>query len=453
MKRSLAEMAAAAGGELVGGNRDFGGVSIDSRTCQSGDLFVALRGDRFDGHDYLEIAVERGAVGAVVSRQCALDVPTIVVPDTLKAMQAMSAAWRKKFSIPVIAVAGSNGKTTTKGMIASILEGNGPCHATKGTLNNHIGVPLTLLGINDTHASAVVEIGANHPGEVAQLTRWVDPTIAVVTNAGAEHLEGFGSIEGAARAEGELFEGLRPTAVAIINNDDQFCGLWRQLNGAATAVTFGLNPGSDYTVNGSVTVAAVERQEFALRTPVGDTSITLSLLGLHNVQNALAAAAAAHVAGASLETIAKGLEWFAAVNGRLQVKEAACGARLIDDTYNANPASLEAALAVLAGVPGERWLVLGNMAELGMHCDTFHRDAGLAARGAAVHRLYTLGADAALAAGSFGEGAKSFTSLEALYGELANQLNRDVTVLLKGSRVNQLERLVDALVMGSGPEV
>jgi UDP-N-acetylmuramoyl-tripeptide--D-alanyl-D-alanine ligase len=451
MKRQLTDFAVAMRGALVGANRDFSGVSIDSRTCAAGDLFVALKGDRFDGHDYVDSAVERGAVAVVVERDCGVSVPQIIVSDALVALQAAGAAWRRAFDIPVVGVAGSNGKTTTKGMIAAILGALGPCHATKGTLNNHIGVPLTLLALTAEHRTAVIEIGANHPGEVAMLVGLAAPTHGVVTNAGEEHLEGFGSLEGAARAEGELFAGLAATATAILNADDAFAALWREMNRAETVVEFGLHGTPSVTVNGSIQCRGTvgEYQVFDLVCPAGTATVTLGLMGHHNVQNALAAAAVAWSLGCSAEQIADGLANVAPVKGRLEVKRTRDGACLIDDTYNANPSSLDVGLAALAQVAGERLLVLGNMAELGSASVSAHRKAGEVARAAGVQRLYTLGDLAAEAAASFGEGAEVFEQLDPLAERLRGELRSGMTVLIKGSRVNRLERLVDALVQES----
>jgi len=448
MKRSLASFAAAMGGVLFGADVSFGEVSIDSRTCGHGDLFFALNGERFDGHDFLSEVTTRGVAGVVVSRPVDLSIPQILVSDTLIALQRAGAAWRDSFDIPVIGVAGSNGKTTTKEMIRKILSQVAPTLATKGTLNNHIGVPLTLLGLHEQHWSAVIEIGANHPGEVAALTSIASPTVGVVTNAGAEHLEGFGSLEGAARAEGEIFAGLKPSATAIINSDDPFAGLWESMNHAGSVKYFGSRIDAEYRQIGDLRMVGQvgEIQEFQLVTPSGMKSVKLALVGRHNIQNALAAAAAAHVVGCDLAQISAGLEQVLPVKGRLEVKQAMSGGCIIDDSYNANPSSLEAGLNVLAAANGERWMVLGNMAELGADAENAHRQAGRSARAAGVSRLFALGDLAIQAAEAFGSGAEHFAES----AELANRLSRavvpGVTLLVKGSRVNKLERVVDALV-------
>jgi len=454
MNRQLSEFAAAMQGSLVGDDGGFSAVSIDSRTCTPGALFFALKGDRFDGHNYLSAAIDNGAVAVVVDRKCDVSVPQIVVGDTLLALQAASAAWRRNFNIPVVGVAGSNGKTTTKGMIATILSLLGPCHATKGTLNNHIGVPLTLLALEPSHATAVIEIGGNHPGEVAALVALAAPTVGIVTNAGEEHLEGFGSLEGAARAEGELFAGLDRSATAVINADDAFADLWRQMNRADTIVEFGLKDGAAVTIRGDISVSghAGESQQFELRCPVGAARVSLGLVGRHNVQNALAAAAVAGSLGCTPAQIASGLMQVSPVRGRLEVKRALSGACVIDDTYNANPTSLDVALEAVGTVAGRRWLVLGNMAELGDASMSAHHRAGVDARRAGIERLYTVGDLAVHAAAAFGAGAESFDTVELLASHLKQHIPSDITLLVKGSRVNRLERLVDALVNESSLE-
>ena len=446
MNRSLSHYAAAMRGVLHGAEASFAGISTDSRSIAEGELFVALSGPNFDGHEFVEVAARRGASGAVVSRLVPVDVPQIVVADTLRALQDASAAWRMQF--PMIAVAGSNGKTTTKEMLATILSGFGVCLATRGTLNNHIGVPLTLLGLDRQHAMAVIEVGTNHPGEVASLVPLVQPTVGLVTNAGAEHLEGFGSLDGVAQAEGELYAGLAHGATAIINVDDPYAALWREMNAATREISFGRAAGADVTIRGDVRASgpAGSIQEFTLVTPTGEASVRLQLAGRHNVQNALGAAAAAHAVGIDARGIAAGLGRMRPVKGRLEVKLAAAGARLIDDSYNANPSSLDAGLEVLAAQSGERWLVLGDMAELGDATHEAHRQAGRAARSAGVSRLFAVGTLTPDAVREFGEGAEWFADGEALVARISGQLRQDVTVLIKGSRVNRLERIAAALV-------
>jgi len=448
MSRSLAFFAESSGARLVGADCEFAAVSIDSRTLAPGDLFVALRGERFDGHDYAAAAVERGAVAVVVERDLGLPVPQLIAPDSLAALAAAAAAWRRRFSIPVVGVAGSNGKTTTKELLAAILAGSGPVLATRGNLNNHIGVPLTLFRIGAEHHAAVIEIGANHPGEVAALAALARPGVGLVTNAGAEHLEGFGSLEGAARAEGELFAALPDDGAAIINADDAFAALWRDMAGSRRQLTFGRHAADVRARNARCGIeAGAWLTTFDLDTPLGSAAIRLALPGLHSVSNAAGAAAAALACGASLAEVAVGLARVQPVAGRMQLKAARGGAWLVDDSYNANPSSVEASLGVLAGLDGERWLVLGEMAELGAHSLAAHAEAGRQARAAGVTRLHAVGQATTAAVEAFGNGANWYAEVPALAERLRGELHPGLTVLVKGSRVNRLERVVEALVV------
>jgi UDP-N-acetylmuramoyl-tripeptide--D-alanyl-D-alanine ligase len=350
----------------------------------------------------------------------------------------------------VLGVAGSNGKTTTKEMLSSILSLRGECLATRGNLNNHLGVPLTLMRLHRGFQSAVIEMGANRAGEVAELVRMARPEVGLITNAGAEHLEGFGSLEGVARAEGEMVAGLGASGTAIINADDEYATLWRELT-SARVVDFGL--GENAQVRALNLHLAVDAQGFStrfdLQCALGTVPVALALAGRHNVYNALGAAAAAMAAGATLAQVAAGLAEARSVGGRLQFRPLTGGAWLIDDTYNANPSSAQAALEVLAELPGRRWLVLGDMAELGSYAAASHRDLGTLARTHGIERLYTFGPLAALAAESFGSGAESHSDMGALIRSLGGALPAEVRLLIKGSRVNKLERLVSALT-GAG---
>lgn len=458
MTRTLSAFARSCGGRLQGPDRPFSAVSSDTRTLTAGELFVALRGERFDGNEFLGKALAAGAAGALVSREQPLALAQIVVPDTLVALQSAARAWREGFHVPVVGVAGSNGKTTTKEMTAAILAQAGNCLATRGSLNNHFGVPLTLLRLQPSDRFAVIEIGANHPGEVAALVGIARPTVGLITNAGAEHLEGFGSLEGVARAEGEMVQGLSAEATAVLNADDAFIALWRSLT-PARVVTFGIDAHADFRATNLD--AALTSQGFLTRftliCPLGCAAIELHFAGRHNVSNALAAAAAAAQAGASLEHIAAGLASVRPVSGRLQPRRAACGAWILDDSYNANPSSVRAGIEVLGSLSGRRWLVLGDMAELGAFGPQAHAEIGTLARQHGFERLYAVGSLAALAAERFGAGAQWFPDTgalsQALLADLAHQAS-EVRMLIKGSRVNRLERVVAALVGGpqSGPE-
>jgi UDP-N-acetylmuramoyl-tripeptide--D-alanyl-D-alanine ligase len=498
MIQTLAHFAQLCGGSLKGADAPYTSVSTDTRTLKKGALFVALRGPNFDGNQFVGAALAAGAVGAVVDSEQPAALSQIVVADTQAALERAGHAWREQFAIPVVGVAGSNGKTTAKEMTASILSQMGNCLATRGNLNNHIGVPLTLLRFEPANHFAVVEVGANNPGEVAHLVRIARPTVGMITNAGAEHLEGFGSIEGVARAEGEMVEGLAPTATAVINADDQFADLWRKLT-KARVVTFGMRAKADFKADdvrmtiGSVpagdslvpagdslavrsVVGAKDQPEgfltqFKLVCPLGTATVVLHMGGRHNVSNALAAAAAAAAAGAGLEQIVAGLGAMRAVAGRLQFKKALSGAWIIDDSYNANPSSMRAGIETLAELDGVKWLVIGDMAELGEYAPDAHKEIGEFARTHGIERLYAMGGLAKLAVDSFGAGGQWFADTQALSSALARDLEgrakapaadaagsaraagsqaaARVRLLIKGSRVNRLERVVDLLVHGS----
>jgi UDP-N-acetylmuramoyl-tripeptide--D-alanyl-D-alanine ligase len=429
-------------------------VVSDSRTLQSGQLFLALKGPNFNGRDFLTAALAAGAAGAVVDRAQPLALAQIVVADTQAALTRAAGSWRASFNGPLIGVAGSNGKTTAKEMTAAILAAAGSCLATRGNLNNHIGVPLTLLRLTSEHRYAVIEMGANHPGEVAALVAVARPSIGLITNAGAEHLEGFGSLEGVARAEGEMVAGLPAAGTAVINADDEFAALWRGLT-RAHVVTFGVRERADFRASEVRTELAANgiRTHFRLDSPAGSTGVELALGGAHNIANALAAAAAAGSAGATLAHIAAGLAAMRAVPGRLQFKRAPSGAWVIDDSYNANPSSMRAAIEVLASLEGRRWLALGDMAELGEHSFSAHTEIGEFARAAGIERLYATGELMQRAVDSFGAGAQWFADTGVLTQALGRALGSAgpaVRLLVKGSRFNRLERVVDALTGGSG---
>ena len=449
MKRTLADFSKACGGKLHGVDREYNAVSSDTRTLAGGDFFIALRGPRYNANEFVVQASSAGAAGALVDTLQPVAIPQVVVPDTQIALEKAGHAWRTQFSIPVVGVAGSNGKTTAKEMTAAILGAAGECLATRGNLNNHIGVPLTLFRIESRHRFAVVEMGANAAGEVAHLVEIGRPTVGLITNAGAEHLEGFGSIEGVARAEGEMVAGLKPEATAVINADDQFADLWRGST-PARVVTFGLQKAADFTATDLRTSVGTDGflTRFNLVSPLGQVAIELRMGGRHNVANALAAAAAATAAGAKLEHVARGLGAVRAVAGRLQFKMTATGAWLIDDSYNANPSSMEAGIEVLAGLDGRKWLVMGDMAELGAFAESAHTQIGAFARQHGIERLFAVGQLAALAVESFGRGAQWFSESTALADALKGA-PADVRMLIKGSRVNRLERVVDALVAPS----
>jgi len=449
MKGRMSDVADATGGRLAGANAAIAGVSTDSRTIEPGMLFVALAGERFDGHEFVAGAARRGAAGAVVAKPVAGGLPQVVVPDTQAALTALAADWRSRSRTLVLGVGGSNGKTTTKEMLAAILAGAGPTLATRGNLNNHIGVPLTLLRLEPAHRYAVIEMGANHPGEIAALAALAKPSIALVTNAGDEHLEGFGDLAGVARAEGEMFAALGPGSTAVINADDPFCESWQATVPPGTRILrFGIDAPAD--VRAQAIAGRIESGAFAttfvLSVDDAEARLRLPLAGRHNVSNALAAAAAAHAAGVALAAIVAGLERVGPVSGRLQLKAGLRGSWLIDDSYNANPSSVRAGIDVLSGLPGEHWLVLGEMAELGDETAASHAGVGDYARRAGVTRLFAMGAAARYAADAFGARASWYHDAGELADALAASLEPGVTALVKGSRVNRLERVVERLL-------
>ena len=450
MKGRMSDVVAATGGRLAGADATIAGVSTDSRTIEPGMLFVALAGERFDGNEFVAAAAQRGAAGAVVSKATAAALPQVVVGDTQAALTALAAAWRSASGALVLGVGGSNGKTTTKEMLAAILAGAGPTLATRGNLNNHIGVPLTLLRLEPPHRYAVIEMGANHPGEIAALAALAKPSIALVTNAGDEHLEGFGDLAGVARAEGEMYAALGPGSTAVINADDPFCETWQAMAPrGARSLRFGIDAPAD--VRAQAITGRIESGAFAtvFTLSIGDTEarVRLPLAGRHNVLNALGAAAAAHAAGVAMPVIVAGLERMRPVSGRLQLKPGLRGSWLIDDSYNANPSSVRAGIDVLSGLPGEHWLVLGEMAELGDETAASHAGVGDYARRAGVTRLFALGAAARYAADAFGARASWFHDAAELADALSASLEPGITALVKGSRVNRLERVVEQLVV------
>jgi len=437
---------------LVGADVEFTSISTDSRSLTAGALFVALHGPNFDGHEYLSAALARGAMAAVVERECEVALPQIVVPDSLQALSEFARAWRRQFSFPVIGVTGSNGKTTTKEMLGSILQQRGACLVTRGNLNNHIGVPLTLLTLTSAHRAAVIEMGANHLHEIAHLAAIAEPDIGIVTNAGAAHLEGFGDLAGVAQGKGELYQALPANGKAIINADDAYAAYWRKHCAAQTILTFGIEQPADFTARQVVAGHSGDAFEthFELHTPQGVAAVTLHLAGPHNLCNALGAAAAAHAAGATLADIQAGLNAMRPVGGRLQPKAAIRGAALIDDSYNANPNSVRAGLDALQSLGGRRWLIFGEMRELGPDAVRLHTEVGAYARDAGVERLLAVGKHAQHTVTAFGAGAEWFASLDELIAVVQSSIAPGITVLIKGSRGNRLERAAAALAAESG---
>jgi len=455
MMMRLSEAAKATGAALAGSDVAFDSVATDSRTLRTGALFVALRGERFDGHAFIAQALAQGAAAVMVERGAAADagasdghVPRLVVDDTRKALGALAAWWRARFTLPLVALTGSSGKTTVKEMLAGILRAacgdeasESAVLATRGNLNNDIGVPLMLLELNAAHRYAVIEMGMNHAEEIRYLARLAAPDVALVNNAGRAHIEFLGSEEAIARAKGELFEELKADGTAVINADDRFAPLWRELAKDRKQIEFGIDKPAAVTAKYAL---RFPESEIVVRMPRGEASARLRAPGLHNVRNALAAAAAASALDIAPRAVAAGLSRFTGIKGRLQLKRAASGATLIDDTYNANPDSVRAAIELLARAPGSRLLVLGDMGELGPEAPRFHAEVGEAARVAGIDALITLGEHSAHAARAFGAGARHYTRIEELLDDLGHRLQPDVTALVKGSRFMRMERVVEA---------
>jgi UDP-N-acetylmuramoyl-tripeptide--D-alanyl-D-alanine ligase len=446
MRGSLAQLTASLDGARMTRDAAFEGVSTDSRTVQAGALFVALRGETFDAHDFLDQVVARNVAAVVVDKLPEnFPLPALVVPDTLAALGRIGNAWRSQFEIPVIGVTGSNGKTTVKEMIAAILAaafGEDARLATQGNLNNEIGVPLTVMRLTQAHRAAVVELGMNHPGEIARLAAIATPTVALVNNAQREHQEFMHTVEAVARENGAVLAALRADGVAVFPGDDEYTAIWRELAGERQVLTFGLSEACEvraaYTLNsfGSELAVTSGQAQFAIR---------LSAAGEHNVRNALAACACALAAGIPQEAIVRGLEAFAPVSGRLQRKQAVCGATVIDDSYNANPDSVRAAIDVLAQSASPRILVLGDMGEVGTQGPEFHEEIGAYALRRGIETVLVTGA---LARHMTGAGAQHHEQFDDLLAALDKRLGSKsgATVLVKGSRFMKMERVVQHLV-------
>lgn len=449
MNWRLSEIQRAVGGTLSGPDQTIAGVSTDTRSIGAGQLFVALRGDRFDGHDFLERAIAAGAGALLVAEEARLPVgvSALIVANTRTALGRMAAAWRARFEIPVIAVTGSNGKTTTKEMIAAILRCafGDTVLVTRGNLNNDIGLPLTLLGLDSGHRAAVIEMGMNHPGEIGYLASLGAPTVAVVTNAQRAHLEGMGDLNRVAREKGSIFAGLAAAGVAVVNADDGYAYLWREMAGSHNVRTYGIERAAD--------VRATVRQQgltalLSLEAAEGRAELKLLVPGRHNARNALAAATACLAAGIPLAAVVAGLEGFSGVKGRLQLRQGRAGAVVLDDTYNANPDSVRAAIDVLAATVGRKVLVLGDMGEIGEASGQYHDEIGGYAKSQGIDRLFALGDASQAAVRNFGEGGRHFCDIEKLLVAVNKELGPETTVLVKGSRFMRMERVADAIATG-----
>ena len=452
MRWSLVDIARAVGGELIGDQAEWimvEGVSTDTRAITRGQLFLALVGERFDAHDFLADALAAGATALLVSRaeRVPAGVAAVVVDDTRLALGRLAAAWRRSFDIPLIAVTGSNGKTTTKEMIAGILRaafGADAVLATRGNLNNDIGLPLTLLGLDARHRAAVVEMGMNHPGEIAYLTRIGAPTAALVNNAQRAHLEGMGGLDAVAREKGSIYEGVPPTGAIVVNADDTYGEGWAALAQGRACWRFALDHQAE--VRGEVSESGLQ-QNLRLVTPVGEINVVLNAVGRHNARNAVAAAAACLAVGVPMEAVARGLGQFAGVKGRLQARAGVGGAQVLDDSYNANPDSVRAGIDVLARASGTKLLVLGDMGEVGSDGPAYHHEIGTYAKAQGISGLYALGEASGLTVQAFGAGAAHFDSVEALVAAIGPQMNNQTTVLVKGSRFMKMERVADAITL------
>ena len=446
MNWSLSQIAAAVNGRLVGTDVTVEGVSTDTRAIAKGALFIALAGERFDAHDFLDQAMAAGAGALLVADAGKLPagVSAVVVDDTRLALGRLAAAWRARFALPVIAVTGSNGKTTTKEMIAAILKvaHGAAVLSTRGNLNNDIGLPLTLLGLSAAHRAAVIEMGMNHPGEIAYLAPIGAPTVALVTNAQRAHLEGMGDLDEVAREKGAIFSGLPAEGVAVINADDSYAGYWRGVAAGRPVRSFAIDGAAD--VVGKVRQHGLETA-IDLSAPEGEVHIALRIPGRHNARNAVAAAAACLAAGVPMAAVVAGLESFSGVKGRLQRRAGQQGAEILDDTNNANPDSVRAGIDVLASTIGRKLLILGDMGEIGEACAQYHDEIGGYAKSQGVDLLFALGEATKAAVRNFGDGARHFCHVDKLIAAADKELGPDTTVLVKGSRFMKMERVADAL--------
>ncbi len=440
-------------GVLQGRNVSFDGVQIDSRRMQPGELFVAVRGERLDGHDFVADAGNREAAAALVSQPAGTMVPEVRVADTTIALGQLAGHWRQQFGLPVIGITGSNGKTTVTAMVRQMLSVSGHPLAPRDSFNNHWGVPLTLLELHPGHTHAVIEMGMNHPGEIDVLTRMTQPDVALINNATAAHLEGVGTVEEVARAKGEIINGLRANGTLVLNRDDPHYRYWRHRAGHLRVLTFGLHEAADITA-GEVQCSQAGSQ-FAVRGLSRDLTVRLAVPGHHNVLNALATLTIGHAVGATTEDMAIGLATFSGLAGRLHRLSSSGGASLIDDSFNANPSSVRAAIDYLSQQPGRRILVLGAMAELGPTAEDLHAEVGSYARSAGIERLLVLGdsGNPALAGYRKGFGPKTemFPDLHTLACSLRDADRPEVTLLIKGSKSARMERVVEAMIKGGLP--
>lgn len=448
--------------KFAGEDKPITGVAIDSRALSENELFFALIGERSNGHDFIEEATRKRAAGVVVSQTVNSELPQLYVEDTCRALGNLARGYRKQFNLPMAAITGSYGKTTVKEMLARILAVEGPVLATQGNLNTGIGVPLTLVRLTPEHRFAVIEMGARKKGDIRYLMELANPTVALINNAGIAHIEIFGSENDVRNAKGELYAGLREDGIAVLNAEDPHLSYWQSLLRGQTVFTFGFGTTADLRISG--VQSSNQDSHFKLHYQDQTLPIKLQALGEHNVRNSLAAAATALAMGASLHAVQEGLQLFTPVTGRLQFKKGNLNINIniniIDDTYNANPVSMRAALAVLASQPDEKWFVMGDMLELGEHAETWHGDIGEEAKRLGVHRMFGIGKLTKNAIVAFGSNGKHYNDKSTLISELINQiqdlqkeLHKNVTVLIKGSRGMRMEEVVAALQNVDGTQV
>lgn len=437
---------------LYGADLDFSTLAIDSRKMKKGELFAAIVGEQFDGHDFIHDAILSGAQAVLASRAPLSDeeksVSFLVVKDTTQALGEFAAFWRKQYPIPMIGITGSCGKTTVKGMTEAICQLQGKTLATKGNFNNHIGLPLTLLQLDESYQQAVIEMGANHSGDIRYLGNIAKPTISVINNISPAHLQGFGSVEGVAKTKAEIYEILPPDGIAILNIEEPFSEKWREIIHPRTFLTFGLSKQAD--IYASDIVLDCDFVAFQLHILKTSCSVKINIPGKHTVINALAAAACTHALGINIETIVKGLASFEGVPGRLRRFAGLKGATVIDDSYNANPGSMKAALEVLATFSGQRMFIMGDMGELGEETIHYHSEIGKTAQQIGIERLYAVGSLSEHAVKAFGVGAKHFPDKQSLLADLKVSLNSQTVILVKGSRSAGMEVVTKALTEHKG---
>jgi UDP-N-acetylmuramoyl-tripeptide--D-alanyl-D-alanine ligase len=444
----LNEIASALKGNLIGQDLLMTGVSIDTRTLKAGDLYIAIKGKNFDGHDFISQALQAGASAILVNQKIDTDSAQIVVNDTHLALAELAGYWRRKMPVKIAGVTGSNGKTSVKEMIAAIFATQGNTLFTQGNLNNDIGVPLTLLRLDENHRFAVIEMGANHPGEIAYTSRYAQADVSVITNVGPAHIEGFGSIDGVANTKAEIIESLGSAGVAILNRDEPYYDLWINKAGSRKSVSFGFDPAADIQAK-NITTRLSEKgftTQFDLKTVDATETICLGLAGKHNVKNALAATAVALQFGIDLKFIKQALEQVKPVTGRMQVLQGRQGNIVIDDTYNANPASLQAALDAINHANQPIWLVLGAFGELGDEAAAIHAEMATMIQSQSVQRLFATGELAKHTVAAFGSNGQHFDTQEHLIQTLTNAISGKEIILVKGSRSQKMENVVAALV-------